>query len=134
MSAFNTIITTIFTSSAIYALIQFLIERYDNKHDKFAEIMNKLDDMSKRIDATEEARLEDKALSYRGHIIRFNEECMRGMEHSHEAFKDVMRNMTNYDNYCNTHPEFKNHECDVSEKNIIRVYEKCMKDDNFLSH
>ena len=60
-----------------------------------------------KISEEEKEQLKE-ALATRRRILRFNDELLQKIKHSKEMFDDTLKDITDYDNYCRTHPDFKN--------------------------
>lgn len=80
-------------------------------------------------DAKEDER---HAKTLRRDILRFGDEIRHTPGHSKERFDDILLEITEYEAYCNSHPEFKNRMTTSTVKLIISVYEKYLEDDSFL--
>lgn len=80
-------------------------------------------------DAKEDER---HAKTLRRDILRFGDEIRHTPGHSKERFDDILLEITEYEAYCNSHPEFKNRMTTSTVKLIISVYEKSLEDDSFL--
>lgn len=104
-----------------------------------ADITERLEEQTKTVekikDKTDalEGQLEQKdAEDARNHILRFGDEVKNHVRHSEEYFNQILADITKYEHYCQTHPEFKNEKTRVTEKIILEVYEKCYKEKDFL--
>lgn len=104
-----------------------------------AETLEKLDALDKRIGKLEQAdikqenlRQESEAKEARRRIIMFADELRRNINHSPEAFDNILDDVSYYKNYCREHPEFKNEKAVRSISIIDGNYDKCMHEDNFL--
>ena len=71
--------------------------------------------MEKRIDKLQtsyDAHVKDyeaaKAASQRYRILRFYDEVCDGCKHSESHFEDILDDIDDYENYCDSHPKFKN--------------------------
>ena len=93
------------------------------------EIDTKIDNL--RTESEEKSALKD-ALLYRHRILRFSDELTQNIKHSQEMFNDILADITEYDNYCRTHPTFVNQKAVMSEENIKRIYRKCLEERDFL--
>lgn len=80
-------------------------------------------------DAKEDER---HAKTLRRDILRFGDEIRHTPGHSKERFDDILLEITEYEAYCNSHPEFKNRMTTSTVKLIVSVYEKDLEDDSFL--
>ena len=73
------------------------------------------------------------AQAARRRILRFNDELLRGIEHSKEYFDDCLESVKIYEDYCRDHPAFPNGKTVMATENIRRVYRVCLEKHNFLS-
>lgn len=80
----------------------------------------------------DEIRDERDAISIRRRIISAADELRRGVEHSEEWFNNVLDDVTDYLNYCDTHDHFKNEKAVASIELIRSVYHKVLVEDKFL--
>lgn len=91
--------------------------------------VNQLDCYVKQL---EQAQLECEAKRARTRILRFGDEVRLNVKHSKDSFDEVLADITFYDTYCSTHPDFKNNRTKSTEKVIVDVYEDCLRNDSFL--
>ena len=116
----------------IVGFIQFLIQRYDRKHDKFAsiiEMIQKLEAANKRQDAKNDER---HAVSMRVRILRFRDEMLKGQNHTHDSFRQVLSDIDEYEKYCAEHPEFKNNQTVSTIEHIKHSYQVRLEKNDFL--
>lgn len=99
---------------------------------KVDKIEEKVDALEKNDKEQERSYAENRALSCRRRIIQFADEIRRGLGHSQEGFNIVLNDITNYTNYCNSHPGFKNDQAGASIELIKEVHAKCLRENNFL--
>lgn len=97
--------------------------------DKLDTKVNQLDCYVKQL---EQAQLECEAKRARTRILRFGDEVRLNVKHSKDSFDEVLADITFYDTYCSTHPDFKNNRTKSTEKVIVDVYEDCLRNDSFL--
>lgn len=97
--------------------------------DKLDIKVNQLDSYVKQL---EQAQLECEAKRARTRILRFGDEVRLNVKHSKDSFDEVLADITFYDTYCSTHPDFKNNRTKSTEKVIVDVYEDCLRNDSFL--
>jgi hypothetical protein len=102
------------------------IEKVSGRID---EVEGKIDDL--KISQQDKDELKD-ALAARHRILRFNDELLSNQKHSKEMFDDILKDITNYDKYCREHPNFKNRKAVLSEENVVRVYQDCLRTHDFL--
>ena len=108
----------------VLGFIQYLISRHDKKKETQNETLSIVKKLAKRMDKLESKQEQRDALSCRNHILRFNDELMNNIDHSHEYFMEMMDDIEAYNKYCDGHPEFKNGRTVQAAKNIKYVYNK----------
>lgn len=93
----------------------------------------------KRLDDIEEARRkfmyyqeECEAKAARRRILRAADELRLGIEHSHEYFRDVLNDVSFYNNFCHEHPEYKNMQAIAAISFVTETYQECLKENKFL--
>lgn len=68
----------------------------------------------------------------RRRVLTFDSEIRKGEKHTKEDFNDVITDIDKYDEYCATHPNYKNTRSVIAESHIKKVYEQCLETDDFL--
>ena len=103
------------------------------------DIADKLDRQAKDVESLHTqtqnitARLEQKdAEDARNHILRFGDEIKNKVRHSEEYFNQILDDITKYEQYCETHKDFKNARTVATVQIINEVYQKCLKEKDFL--
>lgn len=145
------IIGSIAGSSGIFTFIQFLINRKDTKDKKLddlkegmenldkkiSDMRNDMTDMQSRfqkdIDGLNKKIDENYVIQSRIRILRANDEMRQDVHHSYEYFRQLHQDITEYEQYCKDHPEFKNNEAVNSIEYINRVYQDCLSKNSFLT-
>lgn len=100
-----------------------------DKVNKLEEDVSSLKELGDSRDSKEDER---HARTLRRDILRFGEEIRHIPKHSKERFDDVLLEITEYESYCNDHPDFKNRMTTATVNLIMSVYEKSLEDDSFL--
>ena len=111
--------------AALVSLVQFLINRKDQKQDKIDAVISEVELMRKEFE-------EERTSLARIRILRFSDEVRHGVRHSKESFDQVNLDIDTYHRYCNTHPDYKNNRAVMAIKNIENVYARCLRDNDFL--
>lgn len=93
------------------------------------EKVEKLEEDFRNLKASADER---EAKSSRARILRFGDEIAHGVKHSKEHFDDILADITDYENYCSSHPQFKNNRTRLTSKLINETYEKCVKTRDFI--
>lgn len=104
-----------------------LIGRAINKElfDEIAGLKKDFADMKKASD-------EEKAVNLRDRILRFGDETIHGTKHTQEHFNQILDDITEYELYCSTHPEFPNEKTVITASRIKEIYGKCLATNDFL--
>ena len=88
-------------------------------------------ELKKLRDRMDEQQAESEAKSARMRIQRFADELYGNVLHSKEHFDLILMDITAYNNYCDTHPDFLNEKTKFAEEIIRDKYEKCMRERTF---
>jgi hypothetical protein len=75
---------------------------------------------------------ERNAVECRTRILRFGDEILHEMEHSKEHFDQILRDITSYEHYCNSHPNFPNNNTVITTQIIKDTYRKRWDEHDFL--
>ena len=80
------------------------------------------------------ALAEKDAKDARTAILRFGDELIFYPErkYSKDRFDEAAQRITEYDKYCEEHPEFPNHMTQSTSKLILEEYERRMTEHDFL--
>lgn len=100
------------------------------------QVRDRMDELEKKIDnmkiSNDEKNQLKEALAARRRILRFNDELLQKVRHSKEMFDDILSDISDYDRYCRTHPDFVNQKAVFAEQNVGKAYKKCMDENDFL--
>lgn len=96
------------------------------------DIIRKVDKLSDDVQNLKNNFDVREATTCRTRILRFSDEILHNVNHSKEHFDQILIDIDNYNNYCNEHPDFKNHIAVKAIDRIEKLYEKCMDDNTFL--
>mgnify|MGYP003316631701 CR=1 FL=1 len=77
---------------------------------------------------------ENKAQEARYRILRFYDEVCEGRNHSESHFEDILDDIDFYEQYCETHKEFKNTRGHAAMLHIQKVYMEVKAKGGFLTH
>ena len=104
-----------------------------------ADVLKKLDDVESEAKETqktldEHIRMDDErnADSHRQRILQFNNELLRNIPHTEEDFIEVLGEIDIYEDYCKTHPEYKNNRAIHAIAHIGKVYDERLEKHDFL--
>ena len=96
------------------------------------EVMHEVGELRKSVTDVKNDLDETKATTSRTRILRFNDEILQGTKHTKEHFDQILVDIDQYRKYCDSHRNFENGKAVSSIRNIIRVYDACMRDGSFL--
>ena len=96
------------------------------------EVLDKVDTLSEDVKSLKEEDAEQWASLSRSHILRFGDELLHGVPHSKEHFDQILLDITKYEEYCDTHPNYKNNIANATIKQIKNTYQKCLEENKFL--
>ena len=71
------------------------------------EVIAKVDKLEKEVCNIQNGMDERAAKDARVRILRFGDEVLHGAEHSKEHFDQILLDITEYENYCDEHKDFK---------------------------
>lgn len=97
-----------------------------------SEVISKVDILSDGLKSLENKCDERDANLSRTHILRFGDELLHGVSHSQEHFVQVLADIDAYEEYCDTHPDYKNNRACATIKQIKKTYQECLNDNKFI--
>ena len=121
----------ILIGGGLLAFIQWAVDKWSlwhGKNDKVAEAINAL---SEKVTALKNTMEERDAILARTHILRFNDELLNDVEHSHEYFLQTLDDLKTYEDFCKDHPNFANGRTIQAADNIKRTYERLFDNHKF---
>ena len=96
------------------------------------EVLEKVEELSLDVKKNKADDDEQWASLSRSHILRFGDELLHGTPHSKEHFDQILLDISKYEQYCETHPEYLNNIAHATIKQIKKTYQKCLDENNFL--
>ena len=137
------IIVAIIGSNALWGFVQFLVTRKDEGNEKindivktskerYNELIELLGVLKENIEKIESKSEERDAITARVRILRFMDELLDDKKHSKDSFDQALTDITNYENYCSTHPDFKNNQTEATIDYINKVYRERLEKKDFL--
>lgn len=88
------------------------------------EVMERMEKLEKTVEANQAVADERDAKATRIRILRFGDEILHGQEHSKEHFDQILLDITEYQQYCKDHPDFKNNMTEMTTHKILETYAK----------
>lgn len=99
---------------------------------EIASVKSELTEVKKDVATMKHEAEEVHAKDCRVRILRFSDELYLGQNHSHEHFKQILCDITTYEKYCDTHPDFENQICVAAIKQIKDSYDERLRKHDFL--
>ena len=122
MDLFQFIATLLIGGGGIFVFVQFLIQRYDTKHDKQDEILKSIGKLTNEIESIKDDSDRKDAVQARTHILRFSDELYNNVWHSREYFEQTMDDIKIYNKYCENHDDFANGRTEAAAEFIKQEY------------
>lgn len=123
----------------IVGFVQFLISRHDSKQDKNSEVLQaiarldaKIVELDRKIEAVDQKGDERNAVDKRKDILRFADEMTSDIHHSKDSWDQCLQDITDYEEYCSSHPGFKNNQAAATIEYIKRNYQERLEKHDFL--
>lgn len=126
----SAIVLAVIGSNALWGFVQFLIARKDARKDRNGEILRAIETLSKKIDAVDKKGDERAAVNSRVRILRFADE-IHGNAKSKDSWDQVMSDITEYEQYCISHPDFKNEQTKATVSILRQEYERRLAHNDF---
>lgn len=108
------------------------IDIRDKMDSRMDELGSKLDQVNKAIGELRTENSHSRATTCRYRILRFDDELRHGERHTKEHFDQVLEDITEYEKYCNDHPDYKNNKAELAISNVKRCYQHCTDERSFL--
>lgn len=98
------------------------------------QLNSRVDALNVTVDKNKEEVGEDRAKNLRRIILEFGDDLYAYPEkgHTKEWFDAILRTITEYLNYCSTHPDFKNEQAVMTIEHIRNVYQEMCEKHSFL--
>lgn len=96
------------------------------------EVLERVDSLASDVAKNKADDDEQWASLSRSHILRFGDELLHGMSHSKEHFDQILLDISKYEHYCESHPEYLNNIANATIKQIKKTYQKCLEENKFL--
>lgn len=96
------------------------------------EVLEKVETLTRDVKRNKEDDDAQWASLSRTHILRFGDEILHGVSHSKEHFNQVLLDISKYEQYCESHPQYINNIATATIQQIKKTYQKCLDENNFL--
>ena len=96
------------------------------------DLIDKVEGLEEKIEKMDQDDKLQRAKDARTRVLRFGDELIHDVRHTKEHFDDVLRDITEYEKYCDEHPKFENDQMHITAEHIKETYHKCLKEHSFL--
>lgn len=96
------------------------------------EVLDKVDNLTKELEDHKKNSAEREATQCRSRILRFGDEILHGVLHSHEHYLQILLDVDAYEEYCDAHPDYRNNVAVATITHIKNMYQKHLQEDSFL--
>lgn len=96
------------------------------------ELMEKVERLEQKVEKMDQEEHLQRAKDARTRVLRFGDELIHDVRHTKEHFDDVLRDITEYEKYCDEHPKFENDQMHITAEHIKETYHRCLKEHSFL--
>ena len=114
------------------ATTQDIANTVNQLKDDYCDMQSDIRTIKEEARKHDEENLEERAKSNRSKILRFDDELRIGIRHSYEYFEDILRTVKEYEDYCDSHPKFKNRQAESAIKHIQEAYDEAHENNTFI--
>lgn len=94
-------------------------------------VQNRVDEVTNKVETLAGDIQRNKAITARVRILRFCDDLQNDVRHSKDSFDQCLSDITAYEQYCISHPEFKNNQTITTCKYIETLYKQRLEKHNF---
>ena len=117
---------------ALVTIIPTIINNRKKTQTDIKKTQTDIEKLQNTLDAHIREDENEKARNQRYRILRFYDEICEGRKHSESHFEDILDDISNYEKYCATHPDFRNSRGAIAMKEIEETYRAVKKTGGFL--
>lgn len=96
------------------------------------DVLEKVSRLEEKVDHLKNETEEERAISCRARILHFGDEVLHGQLHTKDHFGQILLDIQKYEDYCRTHPDFKNGVTEPTSERIKTVYRERLEKNDFL--
>lgn len=119
-------------SGGLVSLIEFLIRRSDEKHDKNSEVLKALKELADEIASILDRMDKENADDARRNILNFDDELRRKVDHSEESYNQVLADIKFYRHYCREHEDYENDKATSAITHVRETYQEVKNANKFI--
>lgn len=96
------------------------------------ELTDKVAQLTRDVEKLQNEVAQNNVTVCRARILAFGDEILHGVKHSKDSYEQVLSDMDTYEEYCRSHPNFKNNMTYLTSQRIKETYTKHLSDNSFL--
>ena len=119
----------------ITGVVSVIIASNATRREKEKEknvVVERLDDLSRKLDNHIQEDNEAKADEGRLRVLRFGDEVRRGIQHTEEHWADILRDIDRYEDYCDKHPDYENNRATRTIQYLKNIFDEHLENNDFL--
>ena len=118
-------------------LTEHILIKIDNIETELNTLSKKVDQLEKADEDMREETARLEAMKARRRILTSADKIRRNSKEergyfSEEYYNDILKDITDYHEYCSLHPNFENEKAGVAIKVIRETYQRCLANNDFL--
>jgi hypothetical protein len=124
---------TLLIGGGLLAFIQWAGDKVLDALGKKNKTVKAIEELGNQIHKLQHTVDEREAVLARTHILRFNDELINGIEHTHEYFLQTIDDIATYEKWCAMpeNADFKNGRTIQAAENIHRTYDRLFEQGKF---
>ena len=97
-----------------------------------SDVLSELDAVNTKLEG--HITMDDRRVAdgHRTKILRFNNELLREIRHTKEEYLEAIRDIDDYEEYCQAHPDYPNNRATLAIENIRENYKERLRKHDFL--
>lgn len=116
----------------LIGLVEFLVRRKDEKEDRNSAVLKAIKDLSGKVTEIEVRFDKENADDARRHILAFDDELRRGIDHSEESFNQILEDTNFYRQYCIDNPKYENNKAVNAVEHVNQTYRRIKAENKFI--
>lgn len=118
--------------TGIFAMIAASRAKRKERDEADREIVKKIDELTAKMDRHIEEDTNRWADNARSRALAFGDEVRRHVQHTKEAWDDILREIDQYEDFCATHPNYENNRAAATISHLKKVYKDHIRNNDFL--
>lgn len=117
---------------ALVGIIPTIITNRKKTDEALKTTQGSIDKLQNTLNAHIKEDENERARNQRYRILRFYDEVCAGQKHSENHYEDILDDISEYEQYCARHPDFKNSRGGIAMQEIEETYKKIKSKGGFL--